>query len=143
MYSETLQKHFEQVFKTNNQEVKFKDILFEKGSYRIKDEYYSYLYNLSIFLKKNTDKHIKLVGYQNNEKIIVTKHKFGIKFTNRFLSLARSFSIKRVKCVYDYLIHKGVNSDNLSYVGKGIKFVEIDAPSKPKDRRVEIKIANK
>ena len=148
VYSETLQKHFEQVFKTNNQEVKFKDILFVEGwRISVRNQYYQYLYNLALFLKSHPYYSIELWGYyasikKFNERIKEDEKIFGKKASEVVARHIISHSLGMAKYAYFYLKNKGVNEKQLSYKTGLIKPKKI-TQEKYRDIRVEIKIANK
>ena len=122
-YEEHLKEQF-----SSNESIELKDIFFEINSAELKEESFSMLNDLNIYLKYNPKKKITISGHTDNT---------GNEKTNIALSLKRANSIK------EYLSKNGINSNRISTKGFGSAkpiVPNINDENKSKNRRIEIKI---
>jgi outer membrane protein OmpA-like peptidoglycan-associated protein len=103
-------------------------ILFATNSSTVSEASKSALRNFSTSLKQNPDTYVKGIGHTDN--------------TGR-VDYNQTLSEKRAQSVYDYLMNQGVNSDRMTYEGKGIHdpvATNATAEGRALNRRVEIMI---
>jgi outer membrane protein OmpA-like peptidoglycan-associated protein/tetratricopeptide (TPR) repeat protein len=87
-----------------NEPIILKNILFETGSYQLKEESFFELDQLFRLLSDNSKLKIEVRGHTDN---------VGDDAANQLLSE------NRAKSVYDYLVQKGISKDRLTFVGFG------------------------
>lgn len=108
--------------------VALKNIFYESGSFKLRNESKYEITKLIQFLKENPDVRVEISGHTDN---------VGADQANITLST------NRAKSVYDWLIKQGIASDRLVYKGYG-KSQPIDSNAteegRGKNRRTEVKI---
>lgn len=108
--------------------IALRNIFYESGSYKLKNESLYEITKLVQFLKENADVRIEISGHTDNT---------GVDQANLTLST------NRAKSVYDWLIKQGIAADRLVYKGYG-KSQPLEPNTteagKAKNRRTEIKI---
>ena len=108
--------------------IALRNIFYESGSYKLKNESMYEITKLVQFLKENADVRIEISGHTDNT---------GVDQANLTLST------NRAKSVYDWLIKQGIAADRLVYKGYG-KSQPLEPNTteagKAKNRRTEIKI---
>lgn len=103
------------------------DVLFASGQATLKSSARASLNKIVAAIKSDyADKKIRVDGYTDTDPVRYTKAKWG---DNQTLSEARA------NAVYSYLVHHGVNADNLTTVGHGPANPKA---TKAKSRRVEV-----
>lgn len=108
--------------------IALRNIFYESGSFKLKNESMYEITKLVQFLKENPDVRIEISGHTDNT---------GVDQTNLTLST------NRAKSVYDWLIKQGIAADRLVYKGYG-KSQPLEPNTteagKARNRRTEIKI---
>lgn len=108
--------------------IALRNIFYESGSFKLKNESMYEITKLVQFLKENADVRIEISGHTDNT---------GVDQANLTLST------NRAKSVYDWLVKQGISADRLVYKGYG-KSQPLEPNTteagKAKNRRTEIKI---
>ncbi len=113
---------------SKGKKITLQNVFFETDKYDLKEKSFAELNKVVALLKKNATLKIEISGHTDN---------VGSKSHN--LTLSKN----RAKAVYDYLISKGINSQQIKYVGKGASQPIDDnntTEGKAKNRRIEIKV---
>lgn len=116
--------------------INLRSILFVGGKTKLQENSYSTLDSLTKFLKTNRGYHIVIIGhiYRPANSTAEEMHQDGTDVETGLNNL----SVARAKCIYDYLIKKGISSNRLEYVG--LKGNYPSGKGDASDRRVEIQI---
>jgi outer membrane protein OmpA-like peptidoglycan-associated protein len=108
--------------------IALKNIFYESGSFKLKNESLYEITKLVQFLKENPAVRIEISGHTDN---------VGVDQTNLTLST------NRAKSVYDWLVKQGISADRLVYKGYG-KSQPVDVNTteegRAKNRRTEVKV---
>jgi outer membrane protein OmpA-like peptidoglycan-associated protein len=108
--------------------IALKNIFYESGSFKLKNESLYEITKLVQFLKENPAVRIEISGHTDN---------VGVDQTNLTLST------NRAKSVYDWLVKQGIAADRLVYKGYG-KSQPVDVNTteegRAKNRRTEVKV---
>ncbi len=116
--------------------INLRGILFVGGKTKLQENSYSTLDSLTKFLQTNRNYHIVIIGHIHRPSNS-TKEEMQQDGTDVETGL-NNLSVARAKCIYDYLIQKGISSDRLEYVG--LKGNYPSGKGDASDRRVEIQI---
>ncbi|MEX2409914.1 MAG: OmpA family protein [Candidatus Paceibacterota bacterium] len=118
--------------------VELKHILFVAGKSQFLSQSYVDLKMLVKYLNENKSYHIKIVGHinytQNNRYDLPNKE-------SKDLDTGFPLSVERAKAVYNFLIHKGIDAERLSFDGQG--GLQPTEKGGLYDRRVEIVVIKK
>ncbi len=81
----------------------FQLVMFQSNSLEIDSSEFYKIDSVVVFYKEHSHEKLKLVGYSDN---------VGLEKNNIILSE------NRAKSIYDYVINKGLSSENVSYQGR-------------------------
>lgn len=107
------------------------EVLFETNSYHLREEIYTTLDSIAVFLKKESKATAAISGHTDN----TGKEDFNLELSSQ-----------RAEAVAEYLLDRGINPERVSFIGFGSS-LPIQPNSTPegrrKNRRVEILIKRK
>ncbi len=107
------------------------EVLFETNSYHLREEIYTTLDSIAVFLKKESKATASISGHTDN----TGKEDFNLELSSQ-----------RAEAVAEYLLDRGINPERVSFIGFGSS-LPIQTNSTPegrrKNRRVEILIKRK
>jgi outer membrane protein OmpA-like peptidoglycan-associated protein len=115
------------------------DVVFYGGRHIPLPFSYNDLEDLAKAMKKNKKLHIRIEGH-------VCCRPDTTDGPDRDTG-EHDLSVQRAKAVYDYLVHRGISQDRMTYIGLGaagkLYPEELDANQRSANRRVEIRIISK
>ncbi len=107
------------------------EVLFETNSYRLREEIYTTLDSIALFLKKESKATASISGHTDK----TGKEDFNLELSSQ-----------RAEAVAEYLLDRGINPERVTFIGFGssIPIQSNDTPEgRRKNRRVEILIKRK
>ncbi|MCE2995206.1 MAG: OmpA family protein [Cyclobacteriaceae bacterium] len=107
------------------------EVLFETNSYHLREEIYTTLDSIAVFLKKESKSTASISGHTDN----TGKEDFNLELSSQ-----------RAEAVAEYLLDRGINPERISFIGFGnsLPIQPNDTPEgRRKNRRVEILIKRK